>query len=79
MEVGFDADRSVRITVTDNGHGFDAASVGALGHQGLANMRSRAVEIGAVITFESGPGGTTVQVVLPPERTLDQAGAVAHD
>jgi len=79
VEVGFDADRSVRITVTDNGHGFDAASVGALGHQGLANMRSRAVEIGAVITFESGAGGTTVQVVLPPERTLDQAGAVAHD
>jgi signal transduction histidine kinase len=78
VEVDVD-EGSFHIAVADNGHGFDAASVGALGHQGLANMRSRAVEIGAMITFESGPGGTSVQVTLPPEPDPEQAGAVAHD
>ena len=42
-------DGGVRIAVTDNGHGFDTASVGSMGHQGLANMRSRAAGIGATI------------------------------
>ena len=79
VEVEVDDDGRFHITVTDNGHGFDAASVGALGHQGLANMRSRAVEIGATITFESGPAGTSVQVVLPPEPDPEHAGAVAND
>jgi signal transduction histidine kinase len=79
VDVKVDEDGRFLIAVTDNGHGFDAASVGVLGHQGLANMRSRAVEIGAIITFESGPGGTSVQVALPPEPDPEQAGAVAHD
>ena len=79
VEVDVDDDGSFHIAVTDNGHGFDAASVGALGHQGLANMRSRAVEIGATIAFESGPAGTTVQVTLPPEPDPEHAGAATHD
>jgi signal transduction histidine kinase len=79
VEVDVDDDGSFRIAVTDNGHGFDAASIGTLGHQGLANMRSRAVEIGAMITFESGPGGTSVQVTLPPGLDHVHAGAATHD
>ena len=79
VEVDVDDDGSFHIAVTDNGHGFDAASIGALGHQGLANMRSRAVEIGAMITFESGPGGTSVQVTLPPGPDHEHAGAATHD
>jgi two-component system, NarL family, sensor histidine kinase DevS len=79
VEVDVDDDGSFHIAVTDNGHGFDAASVGALGHQGLANMRSRAVEIGATIAFESGPAGTTVRVALPPDPHREHAGAATHD
>jgi signal transduction histidine kinase len=79
VDVGVESDESIRITVADNGHGFDTASVGALGHQGLANMRSRAAGIGAAIEFESSPEGTTVQITLPPAPDPEQAGAVAHD
>ena len=72
MDVEIGEDGGVRIAVTDNGHGFDTASVASIGHQGLANMRSRAAGIGATIDFESGPGGTTVRVILPPESDPDR-------
>ena len=40
------------IAVTDNGRGFDPRRSATLGHQGLANMRSRAAEIGADLSFD---------------------------
>jgi signal transduction histidine kinase len=71
--VGTDDDGRVRIAVTDNGRGFDSATATSLGHQGLANMRSRAVDIGATITIDSGAGGTVVTIVLP---TREAAAAI---
>ena len=54
-----------RLSVTDNGRGFDPSVAASLGHQGLVNMRSRAAGIGATIHIDSGNAGTTVRVVLP--------------
>jgi signal transduction histidine kinase len=59
-------DGSVVLRVRDNGRGFDASIGAPLGHQGLANMRSRAAGIGATIEVASDPGsGTTISITLP--------------
>ena len=36
----------LELVIEDNGHGFDPATIGTLGHQGLINMRSRVADIG---------------------------------
>ena len=54
------------LTVRDNGHGFDVSTGASLGHQGLANMRSRANGIGATLGVASDPAtGTAISVALP--------------
>jgi two-component system, NarL family, sensor histidine kinase DevS len=57
----------LHLTITDNGHGFDAAAAKGPGHQGLGNMRSRAADIRATIEIDSEPRGTTIRLDLPPE------------
>jgi signal transduction histidine kinase len=56
---------AIRLSITDDGRGFEPAVAVSLGHQGLLNMRSRAADIGATIKIESGAGGTIVRIVLP--------------
>jgi signal transduction histidine kinase len=52
--------------VEDNGIGFDPAAASRLGHQGLANTRERAAQIGGKVAISSQPeSGTRVLVVLP--------------
>jgi signal transduction histidine kinase len=60
-------DGAVRVTVTDDGRGFE---VGALdddgGHYGLVGMRERLVDAGGDLTVHSAPGeGTTLAAVVP--------------
>ena len=53
----------LELVIADNGTGFDPVTVGRLGHQGLANIRERAAEIGATIALDSGrDGGTRLAV-----------------
>jgi signal transduction histidine kinase len=59
------ADGAVVVSVEDNGRGFDPEDAAALGHQGLANMRSRAATIGATMTLASDGTGTMVEIRLP--------------
>ena len=63
--VAADGDR-LRLSVSDNGRGFDPAVAVSFGHQGLVNMRSRAVGIGATMEIDSSRAGTTILVILPP-------------
>jgi signal transduction histidine kinase len=72
--VGADGDH-IRVSVSDNGRGFDPATVASLGHQGLANMRSRAAGIGATMEIESGRAGTTVLIILPLASTPGTPGS----
>jgi signal transduction histidine kinase len=61
---------SVRLTVRDDGHGFDEATV-TPEHFGLAIMRERAADAGVMVAVESSPGaGTTVTA----EWRQDEAG-----
>ncbi len=60
------------LVVEDNGHGFDPAAVGALGHQGLVNMRSRVASVGATVELVSDSSGTRILVHRPAgEPALD--------
>lgn len=64
------------LTVTDNGRGFDPSTAATIGHQGLVNMRERAVRIGATMTIDSDTTtGTTVRVRLPLQATTDLPGS----
>jgi signal transduction histidine kinase len=64
--------QAVRLTISDNGRGFDPATrAQATGH-GLANMRTRAEELRGVFSLHSAPGrGTTVQLSLPISRQIN--------
>ncbi len=61
------AEKQVRLSVKDNGCGFDPDKVadGDVPHLGLPGFRTRAQKIGGVVELESKPGvGTTVRVLV---------------
>jgi signal transduction histidine kinase len=57
----------LRMTVTDNGRGFDVDTASERpGHFGLRSMDARVRAIGGKLTIDSRPGrGTRLEVVLP--------------
>lgn len=60
------SDDSVALAVHDNGDGFDQATSGSRTGHGLANMRTRATELGGDLRVESAPGkGTRILLLLP--------------
>lgn len=67
-----ESDRIVRISIGDDGRGYQPDSVGR-GH-GLENMRARAQKLGGTLDIVSTPGaGSTVHLLIP---CADAAGAV---
>jgi nitrate/nitrite-specific signal transduction histidine kinase len=63
-----DPDAGVRLTVRDDGAGFDPDHVPRHGRQhfGLLIMRERAESLGGALTITTAPGhGTTISVTLP--------------
>ncbi len=62
-----------RLTVTDDGVGFDHAHVVAAGMgAGLANMRDRLDAVGGTVTIGFQPGnGTTVDALVPNAEDPD--------
>jgi signal transduction histidine kinase len=68
------------ITIADDGKGFvlaaDGGAAGArMAARGLRNMQSRAARCGAELKVNSGPGGTSVRLILP--RRFPESDAVA--
>ena len=66
----------LRITIQDDGCGFDPGQPGADGraHYGLQIMRERAAGVGGSVEVRSHPGvGTRVQVRLPCEPDIARA------
>ena len=58
------ADRDVQFSVSDDGRGYDAASIGQ--SAGLQNMADRIGALGGEVQIESTPGaGTTVRGAVP--------------
>jgi signal transduction histidine kinase len=60
LTVTVDADR-VRLTIADDGRGFDPAAPGAIraGARGLADAKRRAADVGGAVLIEPRPGGGT--------------------
>ncbi|MEW2395124.1 GAF domain-containing sensor histidine kinase [Streptomyces sp. NPDC046862] len=60
-------DGAAVLRVTDDGGGFDPASIRRAGrHLGLVSMRDRASGVGGRLTVESAPGkGTTIEMEVP--------------
>lgn len=66
------AGESVRITVRDDGRGFDPAAVDASAHLGLTIMRARAERSGGALRVQTQPGaGTTIEATFPLSREED--------
>jgi signal transduction histidine kinase len=61
-------DSTIRLTVSDNGVGFEPDLQRGPSHQGLINMRARAVAIGGHLMLESTPGGGTRIIVEVARR-----------
>jgi signal transduction histidine kinase len=70
-----------RITVEDDGKGFElapdggAAAIGQKAARGLRNMRSRAARCGAELELASGANGTRVRLRLPHRFPDSEAAA----
>ena len=65
VALNFDT-RSVRLSIRDDGRGFDANGQIADGHFGLIGMRERAAQIGGVLTIQSvNERGTQIAVDVP--------------
>ena len=59
-------DHKLALSITDNGKGFDPASIGHKKTLGLLGMKERTVMMGGSYTIKSHPGeGTTVSINVP--------------
>ena len=59
---------AVKLTISDNGVGFDPTAPRGAGHQGLLNMRARASSLGGRVDVESKSGTGTRIIVDVPRR-----------
>jgi signal transduction histidine kinase len=56
------------VVIEDNGVGFDPSTITRIGHQGLANIRDRARQIGGDVTITSEPGlGARITIRVPAD------------
>jgi signal transduction histidine kinase len=61
----YDGDE-VRLSVSDDGKGFDAGAASPRGHYGICGMRERASQMDAALVLASAPDrGTLVSVAIP--------------
>lgn len=74
----FASDR-IRVSVADNGQGFDVNAPPKLGerHLGLISMRERAAEVGGTLHLHSTPGEGTEVVVMVPRGSQSPVSALA--
>ena len=63
--------QDVRLTIRDDGVGFNAQADAKRKSYGIVGMRERALTLGGALTIASAPGqGTTVQVLAPLQEAL---------
>ncbi len=66
LRIDIDADSQLRVTIVDDGRGFDIARDRRPDSFGLVSMHERAQAMEGELTVRSQPGeGTTVEVTLP--------------
>jgi signal transduction histidine kinase len=65
-----DSPQGVRLSIADNGRGFDAASPA---RSRLSSMEARAAAIGARVSVQSAPGKTLVEIAIPKQGRGESA------
>jgi signal transduction histidine kinase len=66
------AGNTISLVISDDGRGFDTRQVvDGPGGRGLANLRHRALQIGATLSISSSSSGTCVTLQLPLQRVHD--------
>ena len=55
----------LRLSIIDDGRGFDTSGAQRPGHHGLTNMRARAEALGGSLAIESSADGTRVTFEMP--------------
>lgn len=68
-----DDERTLKLLLGDDGHGFDTTAPRAAGAFGLAGIRQRVHSLGGQLKLESSPRGTTLQVEVPAATAVDVA------
>lgn len=62
-------DTTVKVSVEDNGKGFDSSLVGSKGASGLSRLRDRVAMLGGVFELDTNPGqGTRIAFTIPTEK-----------
>lgn len=56
----------IRLSISDDGHGFDATAASPDGHMGIDGMRERAQLVGGSLEITSDNGGTSVLFEVAP-------------
>ena len=72
------APRTLKLTVFDDGQGFDLLAVqqNNKGSLGLLGMRERAESLGGRLTVQTEPGqGTRVELLVPVQQVQDDDNA----
>ncbi len=55
----------LRLSIIDDGHGFDTSAGQRSGHHGLTNMRARAESLGGMLSIDSDDRGSRVRFEMP--------------
>ena len=67
-QVTLEVDDAIRLTVKDDGVGFDVSAANRVLSVGLPGMRDRMARLGGSVEIHADPGGTTLVASLPLER-----------
>ena len=73
-QVSLDVDSMARLTVKDDGVGFDATAADRVLSVGLPGMRDRMARLGGTVEIYGDPGGTTLIATVPLEQAHAQDG-----
>ncbi|MDQ2688747.1 MAG: ATP-binding protein, partial [Chloroflexota bacterium] len=68
------ANGELRLTLADDGRGFDAVRAAERGHHGLANMRARTEGLGGSFSVASSPEAGTRIIISLPRRPVRLEG-----
>jgi signal transduction histidine kinase/DNA-binding NarL/FixJ family response regulator len=80
VKVELDVDRDLKLTVEDNGCGFDVAGAARTAALGLRHMRDRTQALGGFLTLDSSPGkGTSLRLTVPNVREQPRTTSAPQD